>query len=434
MDFGKILLVLKREYLTRVRTKSFILSTLLTPLAFIVFMAIIVIVTISDSEVTKTVGIVDNTDVLFERLHAIDSVRYKNVTQFEIDSVKSSVLNGEIDGYIILNDEFINQTESPTLVYGGSGGISFIESVEDHLREVVREEQLARSNVSAEVREIFESRPQLKSLKLTEEGEEEDNAIFGAAFGFILGLLIFIGVFGYGALLMRSVIEEKTNRIVEVIASSVKPIELMFGKLFGILSVALTQFGVWILSYVGLSIVAAPVAGIILEAQMKNLPPEAAEAAAANPAFDPSSLEQFIVDPSIFVYFFIFFFVGFLIYSGIFAAIGAAVDSEQDTQQFMIPVMIPIFIGYFLNLRVMENPDSTVAVIASLFPLTAPINMISRIAATEVPFWQISLSLLLMIGTFAGLMWVAAKIYRVGILMYGKKPSYKELAKWIRQG
>ena len=432
MDFNKILLVLKREYLTRVRTKSFILSTLLTPLAFIAFMAIIVIVTISDGEVTKTVGIYDETGVLYSRLVEIDSLRYQNVSQLEIDSVRANVLAGGIDGYVVLTDSFIETSESPTLVYAGSGGLSFIESVEDHLREVVREERLSRSQVSPEVREIFESRPQLKSVKLTEEGEEEDNAIFGAAFGFILGLLIFIGVFGYGALLMRGVIEEKTNRIVEVIASSIKPIELMLGKLFGILALAVTQFGVWIASYIGLSIIAAPVAGMIVNSQLQNMPEEAREAAASN-AFDPSTLEQFVVDPMIFFYFFVFFFIGFLIYAGIFAAIGSAVDSEQDTQQFMMPVMIPIFIGYFLNLRVMENPDSTVSVIASLFPLTAPINMISRIAATEVPFWQIGLSLLLMIGTFAGLMWLAAKIYRVGILMYGKKPSYKELAKWIRQ-
>lgn len=431
MDFGKIMLVLKREYLTRVRTKSFILSTLLTPLAFIAFMAIIVIVTISSGEVTKKVGIVDETGVLYDRLVAIDSVRYQNLTNIEIDTVRASVLAGNIDGYIILNAAFLDSSESPTLIYGGSGGLSFIRSVEDNLRDVVREEQLSRSNVSEEIRQIFETRAQLKSLKLTEEGEKEDNAVFGAAFGFVLGLLIFIGVFGYGALLMRSVIEEKTNRIVEVIASSIKPIELMLGKLFGILSVAITQFGVWIFSYIGLSILASPIAAFIVDAQMKNLPPEAA---AANAAFDPAKLEQFIVDPSIFIYFFLFFFIGFLIYSSIFAAIGAAVDSEQDTQQFMIPVMIPIFIGYFLNLRVMENPDSTVAVVASLFPLTAPINMISRIAATEVPFWQIGLSLLLMAATFAGLMLMAAKIYRVGILMYGKKPSYKELAKWLKQG
>lgn len=434
MDFGKIFLVLKREYITRVRTKSFILSTLITPLAFVAFLAIVVIVTVSDGEVTKTVGVVDDTGVLYERLESIDNQRYQNVSDVEIDSIRASVLAGDIDGYVVLTEAFIEQSESPTLIYGGSGGLNFIRSVEDHLREVVRDEQLSRSNVSAEIREIFETRPQLKSLKLTEQGEEEDNAVFGAAFGFILGLLIFIGLFGYGAVLMRGVIEEKTSRIVEVIASSVKPIELMLGKLLGILALALTQFGVWIFSYIGLSIVASPLAMIFLDAQMKNLPPEAAEVAAANPAFDPSSLDQFIVDPTIFIYFFLFFFVGFLIYAGIFAAIGAAVDSEQDTQQFMIPVMIPIFIGYFLNIRVMENPDSTVAVIASLFPLTAPINMISRIAATDVPFWQITLSLLLMIGTFAGIMWIAAKIYRVGILMYGKKPSYKELAKWIRQG
>lgn len=433
MDFNKILLVLKREYLTRVRTKAFILSTLLTPFAFVLFIAIVVIISISDSEVTKTVGIIDDTGVLYERLVEIDSVRYKDVSNFAIDTVRAKVLAGEIDGYVILSDTFIDSSVSPTLVYGGSGGLSFIDSIQDNLREVVREERLSRSQVSPEVREIFESRPRLKSVKLTEEGEEEDNAVAGAIFGFILGLLIFIGVFGYGAILMRSVIEEKTNRIVEVIASSIKPIELMFGKLFGILALAVTQFGIWIASYIGLSIIAAPVAGMIVQAQVQNLPEEA-QAAAASEAFDPSVLENFVVDPTIFIYFFIFFFIGFLIYAGIFAAIGSAVDSEQDTQQFMLPVMAPIMIAYFLNTRVMENPDSTVSVIASLFPLTAPINMISRIAATEVPFWQIGLSLLLMLGTFVGLMWLAAKIYRVGILMYGKKPSYKELAKWIRQG
>ncbi len=433
MNFSKIFLVLKREYLTRVRTKSFILSTLLTPLAFVAFLAIIVVVSISDGEVEKRVGIVDETGVLYERLIAIDSVRYYDLSTMEMDTVRANVLSGDIDGFVVLTEALIQNTEEPSLIYGGSGGLSFIETVETDLQNVVREERLARSEVSDEVRQIFESRFDVNPVKLTEEGEQQDNAVFGAVFGFILGLLIFIGVFGYGALLMRGVIEEKTNRIVEVIASSVKPIELMLGKLFGILALALTQFGVWIASYIGLSIIAAPLAAIIVDAQTSNLPPEAAEAA-ANQAFDPSTLEQFIVDPSVFVFFFVFFFIGFLIYSAIFAAIGSAVDSEQDTQQFMLPVMIPIFIGYFLNLRVMENPDSTVSVIASLFPLTAPINMISRIAATEVPFWQWSLSLLLMIGTFAGLMWLAAKIYRVGILMYGKKVSYKELAKWIRQG
>jgi ABC-2 type transport system permease protein len=431
MDFGKISLVLKREYLTRVRTKSFILSTLLTPLAFVLMMGIVVYLSVSEGEVERTVGVIDETGVLFESLKEQNPARYYDVSDISTDSVRSNVLSGDLDGYITLSDVNIDNTEEPTLVYGGAGGISFIESVESDIRGVLREERLARSNVSDEVRAIFETRYNIDSIKLTEEGEQEDNAIFGAIFGFILGLLIFIGVFGYGAVLMRSVIEEKTNRIVEVIASSVKPIELMLGKLFGICALAITQFGIWIISYVGLSVAAAPIAAIFLNAQTANLPPEAMEASAS---FDPSRLEAFVVDPIIFVYFFIFFIIGFLIYAGIFAAIGAAVDSEQDTQQFMLPVMAPIMIGYFLNLRVMENPDSMVSVVASLFPLTAPINMVSRIAATQVPFIQIAASLILMIVTFMGLMWLAAKIYRVGILMYGKKPSYKELAKWVRQG
>ena len=431
MDITKILLVLKREYLTRVRTKSFILSTLLTPLAFVVMMGIVVYVSVSDGEITKTVGVIDETGLLYDNLKEQNTARYYDVSDLSIDSVRSNVLNGDIDGYIILNEMNIDNVEEPTLIYGGAGGISFIESVESDIRSVLREEKLARSNVSDEVRAIFETRYNIDSMKLTEDGEKEDNAIFGAIFGFILGLLIFVGVFGYGAVLMRSVIEEKTNRIVEVIASSVKPIELMMGKLFGICALAITQFGIWIISYIGLSIAAAPLAAIFINAQTANLPPEALEASAS---FDPSKLDVFVVDPILFIYFFVFFIIGFLIYAGIFAAIGAAVDSEQDSQQFMFPVMAPIMIGYFLNLRIIENPDSTIAVIGSLFPLTAPINMISRIAATEVPLFQILASLILMILTFMGLMWLAAKIYRVGILMYGKKPSYKELAKWIREG
>ena len=432
MDFGKIFLVLKREYLTRVRTKAFILSTLLTPLALVALMAVVIIVSTSGSDSVKTVGIIDETGVLYPRLEEKNSERYEDVSQQPLDSVRAHVLAEKLDGYIILSDSFIESGTSPTLVYGGSGGLSFIGSVQDELRDVVRDERISRSNVSDEIRKIFEARPRIESVKLTEQGEEEDHAIFGAALGFILGVLIFIGLFGYGAVLMRSVIEEKTNRIVEVIASSVKPIELMLGKLMGICVLAITQFAVWIISYVGLSIAAAPIAVMIFGEKIDNLN-STATGAASSQGFDPAVLDQFQVDPMIFVYFILFFFLGFMIYSAIFAAIGAAVDSEQDTQQFMIPVMIPIFMGYMLNMKIIEDPDSSFAVFASLFPLTSPINMISRIAATEVPLWEILLSIVLMIGAFAGIMWLAAKIYRVGILMYGKKPSYKELAKWIRQ-
>lgn len=430
MNFHKIWLVLKREYLTRVKSKSFILITALTPLAFIAFIGIIVFINISETEVEKRIGIHDNTNVLVERLVNINETRYFDVRNTPVDSLRTQVLNGNLDGYIVLTDSVITHSKSPVLVHGGSGGLSFISGVRSDLRDAVREERLTRENVSDEVRDIFETRTGLEAVKLTEEGEQEDNTIFASAIGFVLGLMIFFGIFFYGALLMRGVIEEKTNRVIEVIASSVKPIELMFGKLFGILSMALTQFVIWIFFYIGLSMAAAPVVGMIMQAQMSDLPEDAAEAASS---FDASVLENIVIEPYIFVYFILFFLLGFLIYSALFAAIGAAVDNEQDSQQFMPIVGLPIFIAYFLNTKVMQAPDSSLSTFVSIFPLTSPINMISRIASTSVPIWQIALSILLMILTFLGIMWLAAKIYRVGILMYGKKPSFKDLAKWIRQ-
>lgn len=431
MNFHKIWLVLKREYLTRVKTKMFILVTALTPLAFVAFIGIVVFISISESEVEKRIGILDNTNVLAERLIDLNETRYFDLGNTDIDSLRTQILDGDLDGYITLTDSVITHSQSPTLVHGGSGGIAFLSAVRSDLREVVREERLSRQNVSDEIRDIFETRTGLEAIKLTEEGETEDNSVFASAIGFILGLMIFFGIFFYGALLMRSVIEEKTNRVLEVIASSVKPIELMYGKLFGVLSMALTQFGIWILFYTGLSIAAAPVAGMIMESQMSGLSPEASEAAASS--FDPTLLENMVIEPSIFIYFILFFFLGFMIYSAAFAAIGAAVETEQDSQQFMPIVGLPIFVAYFLNTKVMQAPDSTLSTFVSLFPLTSPINMISRIASTSVPFWQVLTSILLMILTFFGIMWLAAKIYRVGILMYGKKASFKDLAKWIRQ-
>ncbi|MDR9416123.1 MAG: ABC transporter permease [Gracilimonas sp.] len=431
MTFQKIWLVLKREYLTRVKSKSFILVTALTPLAFVAFIGIMVFISISDSEVEKQIGIQDQTGVLVERLIELNQTRYFDVTSEPTDSLRREVLDGKLDGFIVLTDSVIVAGKSPTLVHGGSGGLSFISAIRGDIRDAVREAQLERANVSQEVRDIFETRTGLEAIKLTEEGEKEDNTLVASALGFILGLMIFFGIFFYGAWLMRSVIEEKTNRVLEVIASSVKPIDLMFGKLFGVLAIALTQFVIWIVLYSGISIAAAPIAGMIMEAQMSSLPSDAAEAAST---FDPSTLENFIVEPTIFLYFILFFLLGFLIYSAIFAAIGAAVENEQDSQQFMLPVGLPIFAGYMLNTKVMEAPDSTLSTFVSLFPLTAPINMISRIASTSVPVWQVLLSILLMIFTFLGTMWLAAKIYRVGILMYGKKPTFRELAKWVKQG
>ncbi|MEO9887075.1 MAG: ABC transporter permease [Balneola sp.] len=435
MDFSKILLVLKREYITRAKSKSFILSTILTPLVLFAFGAFMIWIVTSDTETEKSVGIYDQTGVLAESLIAKDTTRYSNVSLMPFDTVKAMVLREELDAYLFLEEKHIETNENAELIYSGSGGIAFTASVRNDIRDVIQEERLLRAEVSDEVRSLFANRPGLDSRKLTAEGDtEDDKAGFMSGVGFVLGLLIFIGLFGYGAVLMRSVIEEKTNRIVEVITSSLKPIELLIGKVAGVCLLGFTQFTVWAVMYIGISMAAVPVAGVLMQDQIAQATEgQDIEQLASEAGFDPASLEVLSIDPMIFVYFFLFFVLGFFMYASIFAAVGSAVDSEQDTQQFMPILMVPLMGGYILNTRIMVDPDSTLAIIASLFPLTSPINMITRIATTDVPIWQIGASFALLIASFFGVMWVSAKIYRVGILMYGKKASFSDFAKWIRQ-
>ncbi len=435
MSFSKILLVLKREYLTRARSKSFILSTILTPLALIAFGTFMVWIMTSETETQKSVGVYDTTGVLVENIISKDSTRYSDVSSLPFDTVKAMVLREEMDAYLLLEEKHIETNENAELIYSGSGGLAFTASVRGDVRDVIQEERLIRAEVSDEVRALFANRPGLDSSKLTAEGDtEDDKSGFMSGVGFVLGLLIFIGLFGYGAVLMRSVIEEKTNRIVEVITSSLKPIELLIGKVAGVCLLGFTQFTVWVLMYIGISVAAVPVAGLLLQDQISDVASsEEINQAAAEAGFDPASLEVLSIDPMIFVYFFLFFVLGFFMYAALFAAVGSAVDSEQDTQQFMPILMVPLMGAYILNTRIMVDPDSSLAVFASLFPLTSPINMITRIATTEVPVWQILASFVLLIASFFGVMWLSAKIYRVGILMYGKKASFGDFAKWIRQ-
>ncbi len=433
MSLHQILLVLKREYMTRIRSKAFILATILIPLGMIAFVGIVIGITLWDSDTQRTIGIADQTEVLYPRLEEIAPERYKDFSNISMDSLRSLVQTENLDGYILLTDAHINGEKNPEFVSGGSGGISLQSAIRSDLREVIRNERLARANVSNEVQEIYASEITLETRKLTKAGKEtEDDTGFMTMVGIIMGVIIFGSITGYGGLITRSVIEEKTNRIIEVIASSVKPIELLLGKLSGIGALALTQMTIWLATLFGLATAAGPVASMFLSSQMENMPkPE--EAAQASQGIDPSIFSIPTIEASLIIYFAIFFVLGYLIYSSLFAAIGSAVDSEADTQQYMFPIMVPIFIAYFIMFQTMENPDGTLSVIGSLIPFCTPIVMITRIAITEVPFWQIALSILLMAGTFGGTMWLSAKIYSVGILSYGKSANWKELMKWIKE-
>ena len=431
MSFRQIMLVLKREYMTRLRSKAFIIATILIPLGMIAFVGIMIGIAVWDTETQRTIGIVDQTESLYPRLEQIAPERYRDYSSLSEDSLRSMVQSEQIDGYILLTEAHIQEKTDPEFVSGGGGGLSLQSSLRNDLRTAIRNERLNRANISEDIQEIYESSIGLEIRKLTEAGQEtEDDTGFLTIVGIIMGVVIFGAITGYGGLITRSVIEEKTNRIIEVIASSVKPIELLMGKLAGIGALALTQIGLWTATFIGLAAAAGPVAGMMM-ASAQPAGPASAEAGEAS--FDPATLSLPEIEPSLIIYFVIFFLLGYLIYSALFAAIGAAVDSEADTQQYMFPIMIPIFIGYFIMFRAMEDPDSTLAVVGSLIPLCTPIVMITRVAITDVPFWQILLSIALMIATFGGVMWLSARIYSVGILSYGKSASFKELLKWIRR-
>ncbi|TVQ66509.1 MAG: ABC transporter permease [Balneolaceae bacterium] len=430
MNWRQIYLVLKREYLTRVKSKGFIWATVLVPVGFAAFIGIGVFISIWESDVALQIGVQDETGQVIRLLEQVNEQRYIDYSDIDSDSLRVLVQQDAITGFILITEENISGGKNPELIHSGSGGMEFILSVESDFRQVLREEKLRRADVSEEIQRIYDARISLDTRRLTREGEEQDDdTFFLSIVGFILGIIIFISIFSYGGYITRGVIEEKTNRIVEVIASSVKPIELLTGKMAGVGLLAITQFGVWILAFFGLSAIAGPAALHFMGSSSSPMGAEMAASEAEIPAF----LNLPTLEVSLIVYFIIFFILGYLLYSSLFAAVGSAADSETDTQQLMLPITAPIMIAYFIMFHAWRNPDSTLSVIGSLVPFFSPILMVTRIAITEVPFWQIGLSIILMILTFAATMWISSKIYKVGILSYGSTATFKDLLRWIKQ-
>lgn len=430
MNWRQVSLVLKREYLTRVRSKGFIAATLLVPIGIIAIYGIGFLVIIWESDVSYEVGIADRTGAVVNQLVERSPDSYLDVTDLTVDSLRSMIQSGELTGYIEIKEENIENNESLELIYSGSGGLQLLSTVRSDMRDVIREEKLRRADVSENIQQIFETRIGVESRRLTETGEEEeDDTAFMSGLGFAMGLIIFVAIFSYGGYIMRGVIEEKSNRIIEVITSSVKPIELLTGKMLGVATLALTQIGIWAITIVGLGLLAAPLLGTFLNDP--NTQEMVGQAAAQ--ADIPILSEIPAIETSIVIYFIIFFFLGYFLYSSLFAAVGSAADSETDTQQLMLPIMAPIFIAYFIMFQAVRNPDGIIAVIGSLVPFFSPIVMITRIAISDVPFWEIALSIFLMIITFVGTMWMSAKIYKVGILSYGSSAGFKDIYKWIKQ-
>ncbi len=444
---NKLKLIIRREYLAKVRNKSFVVMTFLSPILMVAMVVLIAYLTkLNDSE-KRMITVLNESDYFSNSFNPTESISYVDFKDLTFEQAKDSTIGmGNYGLLYIPMAEDLEATARGAFLYTRESPVSFVlDRLETIFQNRLRQGRLQQLGVSAkdfaDIDDNFEIRTSTFAGEQNLKGINEIKAGIGGAFGYLIMMFIII----YGGFVMRSVIEEKTSRIIEVIISSVKPFQLMLGKIIGTSLAGITQFAIWIVSASLLLFLALWILDIDLNALNSN--PMLAQGPMANMAVMPQPemsdvqlyAEEFFKIPwaLLICSFVVYFILGYLIYSSIYAAIGAAVDNETDTQQFIFPIILPlmlaIYVGFF---SVFSNPHGPIAVGFSLFPLTSPIVMLMRlpggIGEGGVPLWQLLTSIVLLIITFLGIVWLAAKIYRVGILMYGKKPTYRELFKWLK--
>ena len=411
---SKIGIVIQREYLTRVRKKSFIILTLLMPVLFVGMIAgIVFLSTISDKK-AKIIVVADETGEYFPVL--------KNTAQYSFIEAKEGFANfrkhsdESVYATLLITDDLLKNPQAITL-YSNKQIVSGTENViTSQLNDYLSNKKIESYQIPNLKDIIKDSKVNLKikTIKTDETGKEKQtSAEFASTIGMIFTFLIYMFIFAYGAMVMQGVIEEKTSRIVEVIISSVNPFDLMMGKLIGIGLVGLTQFGIWAAVFLGVSL-----SGIFLSSDFALFQTITGLFGAVNMT-------------EICFYFALFFIGGYLMYASLFAAIGAMVNSHEDTQQYMMPITVLVLFAFYAGFFSAQNPDGPLAFWSSLIPFTSPIVMMVRVPF-GVPWWQMLLSVILLVLTVILIVKLAAKIYRVGILMYGKKPTYGEIVKWLK--
>jgi ABC-2 type transport system permease protein len=430
-----ILLIIQREFITRVRKKTFLLMTLLAPLLLAAVMIVPGLLA-SMPEDDKSIIVLDEPSILVpEEGTSQFSLEYLNPNEFDLETGKTFLRESDKDALLYIpsgngwDPDFIKNN---ILLFGKEDiGIDLQRFVERQLEEKINQQKLIRQGVDPEVVAQTKTKVTIKSFTMGEEGNEETSATpLKMGLGYIAGILIYFFIFFYAVQVMRGVIEEKTSRIVEVIISSVRPRQLMMGKILGIGLVGVVQFLIWvILSGTIYAVVSTFIYPEIFAQQVPAGPgsPDLSTVDQTN-LFSMLNSINFPVVLSGFVF---YFFGGYFLYSALFAALGSAIDQEADSQQFMLPVTAPMIIAITTAMNVIQDPNGPLAFWMSMIPLTSPISMMIRLPF-GVPMWQIALSALILVGTFFGVVALAGKIYRVGILMYGKKVTWKELYKWLK--
>lgn len=417
-------LIIKREYITKIRNKSFIIMTFISPLIILILGILIGYLTDINNNSQKNIIVFDESFVFFKTFKNTKNINYQYTNQGNIEDIKNQAFQKHIYGvlYIPKNIQEIQffSDETPS--------INFVENLTNQLENAIFYQNLQNQNISLE--SITSAKEKINIDLQNFSGEKSSKLanwlklIFGGASGYLLMMFIVV----YGNMIMRSVIEEKMSRIIEIIVSSVKPIQLMLGKIIGTSLVGITQFILWLVIGGCLMVFLTNVFGVTPSNTIS--PAEIQQ----NGQIMQEILLEFFKFPIMKLVgcFFIYFIGGYLLYSSMYATIGSAVDNETDTQQFIFPVLMPlmlaIYVGFF---TVIEDPHGSISVLFSYIPLTSPVVMLMRIPF-GVSWWEILISVTLLYLTFFIILWFAAKIYRVGILMYGKKASYKELIKWLK--
>ena len=430
-------LVLKREYLVKVKNKSFILMTFLSPLIFLGLFSLVAYLSQLNNNGVRTIAVLDESTNFTSEFNNNISTNYQHLENVTLADAKKLVNEGDIYGLLYIpNEPLDNISDKVQFFSKESPSMSVIDGFTQKIEEKIFNLNLKEKGLDSNV--IDSLRPHVDILLEDFTGEKTSKLgnilklVFGGAAGYLLMMFIII----YGNMIMRSVIEEKTNRIIEIIISSVKPIQLMLGKIIGTSLAGITQFLIWTIVGFILMTTISLIFGIDM-AGMQAEQNEAMANAATNGKMEEmaiTGMTEFFKLPlaTLIISFIIYFLGGFLLYSSLYAAIGAAVDNETDTQQFMFPIIMPLMLAMYVGVfTVIEDPHGTVSTIFSFIPFTSPIVMLMRIPF-GVPWWQILLSVAILYATFVVTVWFASKIYRVGILMYGKKPSYKELYKWLK--
>lgn len=434
-------IIIKREYLTRVKKRSFLLLTFLGPLFFAALMIApsLLMLRSEKMESKKAIVVLDESGMFDGKIENTDANTfiYEDINA-NVDSLKKFVFDGIYDAFLYIPSTSLNIPVNAKLYSDKQIPMTLSSHIEREMKQVVEHQKLLASGIDPDIVKASKTSINVSTIRMDEEsGEKTSYAELEYIIGLVLALVIYFAIFLFSNQVLRGVIEEKTNRIIEVIISSVKPFELMMGKIIGIALVGLTQFLLWIVLTIGIYFVASGLligpevlspSGTVMTEEISQI---TETTGGEDIMLEAVNMVQSINFGAILWSFLFYFVFGYLLYAALFAAIGGMVDNETDSNQFSTVVSLPLIIAIVCAPTMVNNPDSSLGLWLSMIPFTSPVSMMIRIPF-GVPYWQIAISLIILVLTFIMITWIAGKIYRTGILMYGKKTSLKEIWKWLR--